>query len=113
MVPKSYSGCCLQPHSVPLSKLEGSSVRSTRRSVFHAREYCFALLSLSKEHFWSWVIKLLESSNELARKHLERLNVAEALGRFRRWKSLRQVIKRASSKREVDDMADRLSMYRA
>lgn len=59
------------------------------------------------------LVKLLESSNELARKHLERLNVAKALGRFHRWKSLRQVIKRASSKREVDDTADRLSMYRA
>lgn len=57
--------------------------------------------------------KLLKSSNDLARTLLERLNKAKALGRSRRWKSLRQAIKSVSSKREVDDMAQRLSAYRA
>ncbi|ERF73759.1 hypothetical protein EPUS_09357 [Endocarpon pusillum Z07020] len=59
------------------------------------------------------LVKLLESSNKLARNLLECLNKAKALGRFRRWKSLRQAVKSVSSKGEVDDMANRLSMYRA
>lgn len=59
------------------------------------------------------LVKLLESSNKLARNLLECLNKAKALGRFRRWKSLRQAVKSVSSKGEFDDMANRLSMYRA
>lgn len=59
------------------------------------------------------LVKLLESSNKLARNLLECLNKAKALGRFRRWKSFRQAVKSVSSKGEVDDMANRLSMYRA
>lgn len=59
------------------------------------------------------LVQLLESSNELARRLLERLNMAKALGRFKRWKSLRQAIKSVSSKTEVDDIASRLTAYRA
>jgi hypothetical protein len=59
------------------------------------------------------LVQLLESSNELARRLLERLNMAKALGRYKRWKSLRQAIKSVSSKAEVDDIASRLTTYRA
>lgn len=58
------------------------------------------------------LVKLLQSSNSLAREPLERLNKAKSLGRPRRWKSLRQAVKSVCSKREVDGMARRLMTYR-
>jgi len=56
--------------------------------------------------------QLSRTSNELATKLLERLNMAKAQGRFRRWKSFRQALKSVWSKKEVDDMARRLEMLR-
>jgi hypothetical protein len=56
--------------------------------------------------------ELCRISNELATKLLERLNMAKAQGRFRRWKSIRQALKSVWSKRDVDDMARRLEMLR-
>jgi hypothetical protein len=59
------------------------------------------------------LVKLLESSNALARSLLERLNVAKSIGGLRRWKSIRQALKSVSSKQEIDDMAHRLSDFRS
>ncbi|KIW97978.1 uncharacterized protein Z519_01562 [Cladophialophora bantiana CBS 173.52] len=56
--------------------------------------------------------QLLSASVELARQLLTRLNQAQAQGRLRRWKSLRQAVKCVCSKKEVDDMANRLAMFR-
>jgi hypothetical protein len=55
---------------------------------------------------------LMGASEELAEMLLQRLNMAKAQGRYRRWKSLRQALKSVSSKDEVDGMAKRLSMFR-
>ena len=55
---------------------------------------------------------LLLGSTELAKQLLSRLTQAQAQGRSRRWKSLRQALKCVCSKNEVDDMANRLTMYR-
>jgi hypothetical protein len=61
--------------------------------------------------------KDLESLNhacaELAGNLLEKLNMAKAQGRFRRWKSLRQAVKSVWSKSEVDAMARRLESFRS
>jgi hypothetical protein len=59
------------------------------------------------------LVKLLESSNALARSLLERLNMAKSIGGLRRWKSMRQALKSVSSKQEIDDMAHRLSDFRS
>jgi len=55
---------------------------------------------------------LLSASTELAKQLLTRLTQAQAQGKLRRWKSLRQALKCVCSKKEVDDMANRLAMYR-
>lgn len=55
---------------------------------------------------------LLSASTELAKQLLTRLTQAQAQGRLRRWKSLRQALKCVCSKKEVDEMANRLAMYR-
>ena len=55
---------------------------------------------------------LIEASRELAEMLLQRLNMAKAQGRYRRWKSLRQALKSVCSKDEVDHMAKRLAMFR-
>ncbi|KIY04090.1 uncharacterized protein Z520_00782 [Fonsecaea multimorphosa CBS 102226] len=56
--------------------------------------------------------ELLSASSELADRLLRRLNQAQAQGKLRRWKSLRQALKCVCSKKEVDDMANRLAMFR-
>lgn len=56
--------------------------------------------------------KLLAASNEVASALLKRLNAVKAQGRFRRWKSLRQAVKSVCSKREVDELKQRLSGFR-
>ena len=55
---------------------------------------------------------LVEASKELAEMLLQRLNMAKAQGRYRRWKSLRQALKSVCSKDEVDHMAKRLAIFR-
>lgn len=57
--------------------------------------------------------QLSRTANELAAKLLQRLNMAKAQGRFRRWKSFRQALKSVWSKRDVDDMARRLETLRS
>jgi hypothetical protein len=59
------------------------------------------------------LIRLMESSNALARSLLERLNMAKSIGGLRRWKSIRQALKSVSSKQEIDDVARRLSDFRS
>lgn len=56
---------------------------------------------------------LIKRSSDLAEKLLEKLNAAKAQGRFRKWKSLRQAVKSVWSKREVDEMADRLQAFKS
>ena len=50
---------------------------------------------------------------DLARRLLERLNMAKAQGRFRRWKSLRQALKSVWSKPEIEEMANTLHSFRS
>jgi hypothetical protein len=50
-----------------------------------------------------------EAAKALASKLLERLNMAKAQGRFRRWKSLRQALKSVWYKKDIDEMAGRLA----
>ena len=56
--------------------------------------------------------KLSNSCAELAGKLLQKLNMAKAQGRFRKWKSLRQALKSVWSKGEIEEMASRLSGFR-
>src|ERR1700760_3221938 len=56
--------------------------------------------------------ELFPAMMKLAEQLLKRLTMAQAQGRFRRWKSLRQAVKAVSSKQGVDDMAAKLSMFR-
>ena len=58
------------------------------------------------------LVDLSGSSNEVAAVLLERLNMIKAQGRFRRWKSLRQALKSVSSKTEVEELGNRLTMLR-
>jgi hypothetical protein len=50
-----------------------------------------------------------EAAKALASKLLERLNMAKAQGRFRRWKSLRQALKSVWYKKDIDEMAGRVA----
>jgi hypothetical protein len=50
---------------------------------------------------------------DLAVRLLERLNMAKAQGRFRRWKSLRQALKSVWSKQDIEEMANRLHRFRS
>ena len=56
---------------------------------------------------------LSQACADLARKLLEKLNMAKAQGRFRRWKSLRQALKSVWSKQDIDEMAKRLQGFRS
>ena len=52
---------------------------------------------------------LSTAANDIADQLLAGLNKVKVQGRFRRWKSLRQAVKSVWSKREVDEMANRLA----
>ena len=56
--------------------------------------------------------KLSEACARLAAKLLEKLNMAKAQGRFRKWKSLRQAVKSVWSKGDVEETASRLQIFR-
>lgn len=58
------------------------------------------------------LVKLSESSSDVASELLERLNKAKVEGRFQRWKSVRQAVKSITSKKDVDELADRLMTLR-
>ncbi|KAI9679715.1 MAG: hypothetical protein M1822_007321 [Bathelium mastoideum] len=55
---------------------------------------------------------LLLASDKSAKNLLQRLNMVKAQGRFRRWKSLRQALKSIWSKKEIEELSSRLSMFR-
>ena len=50
---------------------------------------------------------------EAAGRLLQKLNMAKAQGRFRRWKSLRQALKSVWSKPEIEEMARTLQGFRS
>lgn len=56
---------------------------------------------------------LIKRSSDLAEQLLTKLNAAKAQGRFRKWNSLRQAVKSVWSKKEVDDMAERLQSFKS
>jgi len=56
---------------------------------------------------------LTQRCSDLADELLEKLNKAKAQGRFRKWKSLRQAIKSVWSKKDVDEMANRLQSFKS
>jgi hypothetical protein len=56
--------------------------------------------------------RLSTTANELAKNLLTRLNMVKAQGRFRRWKSFRQAIKSVSSQKEINSLAQRLSLMK-
>ena len=55
---------------------------------------------------------LASASNELANQLLGRLNRAKASGQHLRWKSLRQALKSVCTKKDVDEIAHRMTMLR-
>jgi hypothetical protein len=58
------------------------------------------------------LLSLRATANELAANLLDRLNMVKAQGKYRRWKSFRQALKSIWSKREVNEMAQRLEVLK-
>ena len=56
--------------------------------------------------------QLAVASNELALQLLGRLNRVKAQGRYLRWKSWRQALKSICTKKDIDEMARRISLLR-
>ena len=52
------------------------------------------------------------SCDSTAQKLLDRLNMAKAQGRPRRWKSLRQAVKSICSKHDIEEMSNSLHNFR-
>jgi hypothetical protein len=56
--------------------------------------------------------QILEQYKSIATEILVRLERVKVTGKNRVWKSIRQALKTASSKQDVDDIMLRLGMYR-